>query len=210
MPSRRNRLPWWTPAALLVPALALVPAAALAGSKGAGDEASASAGRGGPGRDYLRACAQGNAKYAARDFAGAIEQYQKAIELSPDQPLGHYLLGEAELASGSLTDADAAWTRAAQGSTGDAAMHARVLFVLADLKERERRPDDARFAWQSYLDWLEQHPSVPGFPATAQARVKVIDAAVKLDQACDPVRKRIAATKDGAVYSDPAKPSPAK
>jgi tetratricopeptide (TPR) repeat protein len=210
MAARRNRLARCLAAAVVVPALALAPAAARAGSKAAGRDAPPPAARSAPSREYMRTCSQGNAKYAARDFGGAIEQYQKAIELSPDQPLGHYLLGEAELAAGSLTDADAAWTRASQGSTEDPAMHARVLFVLADLKERERRLDDARAAWEAYLDWAAQYPSAPAFPASAKARLQAIDAVLELDRSYEGVRKRIADTKNGAVYSDPSRPSPAR
>src|SRR5580704_6190102 len=50
---------------------------------------------------YRDARSQGNGKYAARDFAGAVEAYRKAIEMDAKNPLGHYLLGEAQLAAGS-------------------------------------------------------------------------------------------------------------
>src|SRR5580700_4455813 len=58
-----------------------------------------------PSQRYREACTHGNAKYVARDFAGAIEAYRKAIEIDPKSPLAHYLLGEAQLAAGNPTDA---------------------------------------------------------------------------------------------------------
>src|SRR5689334_18042962 len=114
--------------ALLVPALALPPVIA----RGAGKKkAEATA----PSHEYTNICSQGNAKYASRDFDGAIAQYRKAIELAPHQALGHYLLGEALLAAGNLAEAEASWSRAAlEGGEKDPALHARVLFVTADLK----------------------------------------------------------------------------
>src|ERR1700722_10228828 len=56
---------------------------------------------------YQDACTEGNAKYASRDFDGAIEAYRKAIEMFPHKPLGHYLLGEAQLAANNLPEAEA-------------------------------------------------------------------------------------------------------
>src|SRR5262245_32414404 len=51
---------------------------------------------------YMEICVGGNAKYVAKDLAGAIEAYKKAIALAPKAPLAHYLLGEAQLGSGSM------------------------------------------------------------------------------------------------------------
>ena len=86
---------------------------------------------------YTSTCSQGNAKYAARDFDGAIDLYRKAIELSPHQGLAHYLLGEAQLAAGNLTEAEASWARASlEAGEKDPALQApRPL--------RHRRPQGA-------------------------------------------------------------------
>ncbi|HXN30866.1 MAG TPA: tetratricopeptide repeat protein, partial [Polyangiaceae bacterium] len=62
-----------------------------------------------PSSKYADACTQGNARYASRDFQGAITYYQGAIELDPKNPLGHYLVGEAYLAAGNVAGAEAAW-----------------------------------------------------------------------------------------------------
>src|SRR5260221_7206535 len=51
---------------------------------------------------YMEICAGGNVKFVAKDFAGAIEAYKKAITLAPKSPLAHYLLGEAQLSSGNM------------------------------------------------------------------------------------------------------------
>ncbi|HTB77379.1 MAG TPA: tetratricopeptide repeat protein [Polyangiaceae bacterium] len=190
---------------LLVPALALSPVVSWAAKKKA--DASAAA----PGREYSSLCTQGNAKYAARDYDGAIELYRKAIERSPHQGLGYYLLGEAQLASGSLADAEASWTRAAlEVGEKDPSLRAKVLFVTADLKERQKKWEDAKAAWQTYLDWANRFPDAGVFPASAQSRLTILDTVIKQDKAYEIVRQRIAATADGGVFSDPSKSPPAK
>jgi tetratricopeptide (TPR) repeat protein len=202
MAPRRNSL--W-PVLLLVPALALVPVV----SWGAKKKADASAGA--PSRDYSSLCSQGNAKYASRDYDGAIELYRKAIERSPHQGLGYYLLGEAQLASGNLPDAEASWTRAAlEVGEKDPALRAKVLFVTADLKERQKKWEDAKAAWQTYLEWANRFPDAGVFPASAQSRLAILDTVIKQDKAYDVVRQRIAASQDGGVFSDPSKSPPAK
>jgi len=212
------------PLAVLVAGLAgawlLVASASLAdGDKGGGkkkhDDSSSSgapstSGKGGPSAEYKKVCEAGNAKYASRDFPGAIEQYRKAIELNPKQGLGFYLLGEAELAAGSLTEADAAWSRAAlESGEQDPALHARVLFVQADLKERQLKWDDARAAWQAYLDWATRFPNANAFPSSGQSRQQVIDSMKKQDKAYEIVRQRIEETKDGKTFTDLSKSPPA-
>jgi tetratricopeptide (TPR) repeat protein len=201
----------------ILPALlaASLPASAE-GGKGASkksDEAaapSAAAAKNMPSKEYLKLCEAGNAKYAGRDFAGAIDQYRKAIELTPKHALAFYLMGEAQLAAGNLTEADAAWNRATlESSEQDPALRSRVLFVVADLREREKRWDDAKAAWQVYLDWASKYPSANGFPASGQSRQQVIDTMLKQDKAYDVVRERIAATKNGGVFTDMSKTPPA-
>jgi tetratricopeptide (TPR) repeat protein len=200
--------------ALLATAFSIVPLAYADGDKGTGkkkhDEDSSSAtGKSGSSSDYRKACDTGNGKYAARDFPGAIEQYRKAIELSPKLPLAFYLLGEAQLAAGSMTEADAAWTRAAAESEDDAVLHARVLFVIADLRERQLKWDDARAAWQAYLDWANRNPKANAFPTSAQSRQQVIDSMKKQDKDYEVVRRRIEETKSGNVFTDLSKSPPA-
>jgi tetratricopeptide (TPR) repeat protein len=146
----------------------------------------------------------------ARDFAGAIEAYQAAIQLEPKNPLAFYLLGEAQLAAGSLTEADAAWNRAAlESGERDPALRAKILFVLADLRERQKKWDDARAAWQVYLDWAAKFPNASAFPTSGQSRQRVIDAMLKQDKAYEVVRQRIADTKNGNVFTDLSKSPPA-
>ena len=191
---------------LLVPALALAPALARGEGKKKADMAASA-----PSRDYQALCTQGNAKYVARDYAGAIELYRKAIDHAPHQPLGYYLLGEAQVATGNLTEAEASESRAAlDAGEKDPALHARILFVTADLKERQKKWEDAKAAWQTYLEWANHFPDAGVFPATAQSRIAVLDTVIKQDKTYDIVRQRIAASQDGGVFSDPSKSPPSR
>jgi tetratricopeptide (TPR) repeat protein len=197
--------------AAFVPFALLVPLAVYAdGGKGAtaskkNDTPSVAA----PSPKFREACVEGNTKYAARDFAGAVESYRKAIEIEPKNPLGHYFLGEAQLAAGNLQEAEAAWTRAQLVATDkDAPTAARVLFCLADLKERQKKWPEAKAAWQAYIDFATKSPDAGAFATSGQSRVQVIDAMMKLAQSYDVVKKRIEETKDGGVFSDPNKPAP--
>jgi tetratricopeptide (TPR) repeat protein len=196
---------------LLVPALALaaIPVAAWGdGSSTSSTSRKGAAGGAAESHEYTATISQGNAKYAARDFDGAIAAYRKAVELSPHLATAHYLLGEAQLASGNLGEAEASWGRALDASDKDATLHANVLFVLADLKERQRKLDDAKVAWQAYLDWGTRFPNAGVFAASGLSRLQVLDGVIKQDKTYEVVRQRIAASADGGVFSDPSKSPP--
>jgi TolA-binding protein len=152
-------------------------------------------------REYVNACQRGNAQYASHDFGSAIATYRAAISRAPHASLGYYLLGEAQLAAGSLADAEASWGLALSESARDPSMHARTLFVLADLKERQKMWDEARAAWQAYRDWLTRFPAAGGFPSSAQARSEAIERMTQQESAYAVVRQRIQETAEGGVFS---------
>jgi tetratricopeptide (TPR) repeat protein len=204
---------------LLLPTLGLLPVVAWADGGKKGDSSGAAAsGTGGKKYDpnnikaiseFMDTCVQGNAKYASRDFEGAAALYRKAIQLDPPNPLGHYLLGESLLAQNNITEAEATWTRASMLSNEkNPALRARILFVVADLKERQKKWDDAKSAWQVYLEWANKFPNAGAFPTSATSRQQAIDTMTKQDKAYDVVRQRIAETKDGGVFTDLSKPAP--
>jgi tetratricopeptide (TPR) repeat protein len=204
--------------ALAIPAVAFVPAVLAENPK------PKAASDGGAKRDpenvtgiseFMEICVQGNAKILSRDFPGAIETYRKAIQLSPKQPLGHYLLGEAQLASNNLPEAEASWKQAESFAEGkDLVMKARIYFVLADVKERQKKWEEARAAWQTYLDYANKviDAGAGVFPSSGQSRIQALDSAIKQDKEYEAVRKRIKETADGGVFTsmDGAAPADAK
>ena len=145
--------------------------------------------------EAMEAIVDGNGKYVAKDLPAALESYEKAIKLQPKNPLAHYGLGEVYLAMANLAAAENAWKEA--DAVGDAApaVKLKVLFALADVRERMKQWDDAKLAWQRYADYAGKHPEVTAFPPSAAARIQAIDDSVKQDKAYDVVRERIAAEK---------------
>ncbi len=143
--------------------------------------------------EWMEQCLKGNAKYLAHDIPGAIDLYRTAIQLAPKRPLPHYLLGEAELGAGNLPEADTALSDAEQSSDDrDPNVRGKILFLLADVKEREKKWDDARAAWKAYGDYAAKHVDAGMTPATPPARIQAIDDMLKQDKAYDVVRQRIA------------------
>jgi tetratricopeptide (TPR) repeat protein len=186
----------------LAAVLALAPALARADGKGPAKKAAEAADK----KSFRDAVSQGESKYASRDFPGAVEQFRKAIEVDPSNPLGHYLLGEAQLAAGNLTEAEASWNRASlEASDKEPVLRAKVLFVLADLKERQKKWEDAKAAWQMYIDWGASHPNAGVLATSGQSRQQVIDTMLKQDKAYEIVRQRIADSKNGTVFTDLSK-----
>jgi tetratricopeptide (TPR) repeat protein len=189
-------------------ALGLVPVVGLAqgdrgGSRPQADASASTASK------YAEACSQGNARYASRDYQGAIALYRSAIELDPHNALGHYLIGEAHLAAGNIGDAEAAWNQASvESSDKEPDLRARILFVIADLKERQWKWSDAVAAWQVYIDWATRFPKAAVFPDSGRSRQQVIDHMLKQDKAYEVVRRHIALAKDGGVFTDLSKSPP--
>lgn len=158
---------------------------------------------------------KGNAKALAREWSEAAEFYRQATEVDPKNPLGHYLLGEALLAGGKVADAEAA-LMLAQTLSGerDANLRGRVLFAVADLRERQKKIEDARLAWRAYAEFAETHENVT-YASSAASRLQAVEEWLKLAKAYEGVRERIAAERDaGAVNTAPkdagAKAAPAK
>jgi tetratricopeptide (TPR) repeat protein len=145
---------------------------------------------------FMETCVQGNGKYLARDFPAAIDLYRQAIQLQPKNPLGPYLLGEAQLAAGNVGEAEASFTQASNvADDRNRGLRAKILFCLADVKERQKKWDEAKTNWKSYVDYAQK---VDGgaFPASGTARIQAIDDMLKQDKAYEIVRQRIAAEKD--------------
>ena len=180
--------------------LVVVPRAAAGGDDSSSVKASSDAG--GARRDpdnrtalaeWMDRCIQGNAKFLAHDIPGSIDLYRQAIQLAPKRPLPRYLLGEAQLGAGNLPEADTALSEAEQASDDrDPDVRGKILFVLADLKEREKKWDDARTAWKTYADYAAKHADAGMALATPPARIQAIDDMLKQDKAYEVVRQRIA------------------
>jgi tetratricopeptide (TPR) repeat protein len=143
------------------------------------------------GSPYNAKLLKGNAAYAAKDYQGAIAAYKDAVAADANDALALYFLGEAQLAAGSMAEADSSWAKGLSivGNKDD--LHAKLLFVIADLRERQGKWPDAKKAWDDYSQFLSSHTSAKGYATTATERNKVIDTHVDLEAKYSEVKKRI-------------------
>jgi tetratricopeptide (TPR) repeat protein len=148
---------------------------------------------------YMKTLVEGNARYAAKDYAGAVDIYRKAIALNPKSPLGHYLLGEGQLAAGNVGEAEAAFLAAQEVSDSrNPTLRSHVLFAVADVFERQKKWPEAQKAWQAYTEHASKYGGDAGLhPATGAERLKVLDKVLTMEKAYVEVRARIASEKDG-------------
>lgn len=140
---------------------------------------------------FMEAIVKGQKAYIARDFPGATAAFQEAIKADTEKLLGFLRLGEAQLAEGHLDEANAAWKTALEkkGTSDD---KAKVLFQIADLRERQHKWQEAKDAWTAYAQFLQNTPNAKGFPATSIERIKQIDQRMKLEVDYGAVKDRIA------------------
>ncbi len=142
---------------------------------------------------FWEALVRGDAAHVAGDVAGAIAAFRTAIAASPKDPLGHYRLGQACVTEGALTEAREAYATALGLADRDPALKAKILFVLADLAEREKRGDAALKAYDVLLQHLRNHTDIKGSPAESAAdRKQKITTYAKLTREVAAVRERIA------------------
>ncbi|MBK7578628.1 MAG: tetratricopeptide repeat protein [Myxococcales bacterium] len=185
---------------LLLPVLALtiaLPAAAENKEKPAKPAATAT---GGPRKDpqgikgispFWEQLKKGDDLFVARDFDGAIGAYKDAITKEPQNPMGHYRIGEAHLAKNDTQEAETSWVAALRFVGGDHMLKAKILFVLADLRERQKSYDDATDRWNAYGQFAQQQPAAKAFPKSAEDRKVKITTWTKLVADYAVVKKRI-------------------
>ncbi len=139
---------------------------------------------------YAEAIARGEVAYVARDIPGAITAFQDAIKLDTEKMLGFFRLGEAQLEANKPEDADSTW-QTALGKKGPDDLNAKLLFVIATLRERQLKWQAAKDAWASYSAFLQNHTKVAGYAATATERTKQADRRMKDEVDYAVVKERI-------------------
>jgi TolA-binding protein len=175
------------PAPALPPAAAPAPAAAAPVAPAAVAPAAAAKGP----SPYSEFVQKGDRAYLARDFDGAITAYRQEIEKNPNAPLGHYRLGEAQLGKGDTNEAELTWQTALRFAGKDERMRSKILFVLADLKERVKANDDAVGRWKQYQEHGQANADAKAYPSTAADRIKRVEEWKKIVADSAEVKARI-------------------
>jgi tetratricopeptide (TPR) repeat protein len=133
---------------------------------------------------------RGDDAFVTRDFDGALSAYREALTHEPQNALGHYRLGETYLAKNDLKEARASWETAKRFAQ-DQTLKAKVLFVLADLGERERSLDDATNGWNAYEGHARAQPAAKTYPETPPERKQRIETWKQLEKDYGVVKERI-------------------
>lgn len=115
---------------------------------------------------------QGDSRAVARDFDGAIAAYRAAIVQSPQNPLGHYRVAQAFALKADFKEAELAYDAALRFAGADNTLKGKILFCMADLRERQKAYDDAIAGWTSYEEHARAHATAKTFPASAAERKK--------------------------------------
>ncbi|MEP7049367.1 MAG: tetratricopeptide repeat protein [Pseudomonadota bacterium] len=125
---------------------------------------------------FQEAIKKGDDLFVARDFEGAVAAYTDATTHEPKNALGHYRLGEAQIAAGDLGGAEAAFLAGLRFAGADAPLKAKLTFSLADVHERQKAYDKAADRWSEYQALSMQHKEARGFAATALERKRALEA----------------------------------
>lgn len=141
---------------------------------------------------FMEKLSKGQKLVIARDFTGAIAAFQEAITEDPKNALGHLYLGSAQLLKGDLGEADASYQSALRNVGPDDALRAKISFALADLRERQRKWEDAKGGWDTYQKDADR-PKAKGYPDTGKERRTAIEKWQDTEKKAAPVKERIAA-----------------
>jgi tetratricopeptide (TPR) repeat protein len=134
---------------------------------------------------------KGDNAFVARDFDAALAAYREAISSEPENALGHYRAGEAQLAKGDLAEAEAAFVAGLRFVNADAPLKAKLEFALADVRERQKNYDDAIAKWTDYQTLSTEQKEAQGFTASAVERKRTLEAWKKLSADSADVKARI-------------------
>ena len=141
---------------------------------------------------FSEALKRGDAALLAHDLEGAIAAYRDAIVKEPENPLGHYRAGEAQVIKGDLKEAEAAFSAGLRLVTAaNPSLKAKLQFASADLRERQKAWDDASAQWSAYAVFTNAQKDAQGFTASGNERKKVVETWIKLEADSLAVKARI-------------------
>lgn len=140
---------------------------------------------------YRNHILEGHRLFTNNEHEAALQSYQSALEVQPDDAMAVYLIACAQRATGDLDAALASFQRSASLAGSDAALEARALMNVAFVQEARRDLPAAREAWQAYITFAEAHQTIPTYVPNARERLDAITAVEELEAAYAPVRQRI-------------------
>jgi tetratricopeptide (TPR) repeat protein len=140
---------------------------------------------------FWEAVKLGDDAVSTRHLDTARNAYEDAIEKEPDNPMGHYRLGQAEALKGNLKEAEAAYQNAVRLSADKPVVRAKAMFALADLQERKRALAEATTAWTVYENYAKANRAPGMYPPVALERKRRIQTCADLTAEYAVVKDRI-------------------
>ena len=134
---------------------------------------------------------RGDDAYVAHNIEGAIKEYQAAIEATPQNPVAHYRLACALVAKGDFKLSQESLDSALRFAQTDPQTAAKVLFVTADLREREHAYAAALSAWKAYSAFVKANAGIKAFAASGASREAKVAEIIKLNEQSGKVKQRI-------------------
>lgn len=123
-----------------------------------------------------KAMIAGDRATLARDFDAALAKYRAVVSEDPRNALAHYRIAQAQAMKGDLHEAEQAYFAALRFSGTDDALRARVLFCIADLRERQKAYDAAVEAWTEYEKQGVKAPdSTPHVAVAAERKNRIAE-----------------------------------
>jgi len=141
---------------------------------------------------FTEALKRGDAAVLARDFDAAITAYRDALAKESENALAYYRIAEAQLLKGDLKEAETALSAGLRVvGAANPSLKAKLQFLLADLRERQKAYDEASAKWAEYEAFTTAQKDAQGFPASGAERKKVVEAWKKLSADSAAVKARI-------------------
>jgi len=113
---------------------------------------------------------EGDRAALARNFDGAIAKYRAVLAEDPRNAFAHYRIGQTQAMKGDLSEAEQAYFAALRFSGTNDVLRAKVLFCIADLRERQHAFEAAVDAWTGYEKQAVNAPDAAPQVATAAER----------------------------------------
>jgi len=141
---------------------------------------------------FTEALKRGDAALLARDMEAAVVAYRDALAQEPENALAYYRIAEAQILKGDLKEAETALVAGLRAVVAtNLSLKAKLLFALADLRERQKAYDEASAKWAEYEAFTTEQKDAQGFPASGAERKKVVEAWKKLSADSVEVKARI-------------------
>jgi tetratricopeptide (TPR) repeat protein len=141
---------------------------------------------------FTEALKRGDSAVLARDFDGAIAAYKDALARESENALAYYRIAEAQLLKGDMHEAETALTAGLHVvAVANVGLKAKLQFLLADVRERQKAYDEASSAWTEYEAFTTAHQDAQGFPASGAERKKAVETWKRLSADSAAVKARI-------------------